>query len=153
MDRIRVAVWTGVALLAGATAVTENHQPQATYGSVLDEQQDCGSAGTDYDALERCLIERYDWPGLVAERFSDVMRYRGVHDLVPSLPTDWIAFQRHAADLRAVYRALGVQDLEQVEWEIAADSSERALSDSVFAFLQDSTHQASRIAELVGRGT
>jgi hypothetical protein len=139
-----------VALLTVATAVFVNHQPAVTYSSVVDEQQDCG-AGCDYHALESCLIERYDWPALVAERFSDAMRYRDERD--PLLPTDWDAFERYAADLRAVYRALGVEDLEPVEWDISGDSSVRAFSDSIDGWLRDSTHQAWRIKALLGRRT
>ena len=153
MDWIRVTVWSGVALAAIATAVTLNHQPEPTLYTILDEHQDCGSGGTDFAGLESCLIERYDWPPLVAERFSDVMRYRHQHDLMPRVATDWRVFQQYAADLRAVYRALGVRDFDPVEVEIHSDSTGRAFSDSVYGIIRDSTRQAWRIDALVGRGT
>ena len=158
MDLIRVAVWSGVALAAIATAVTLNRQPEPTYYSILDEHQDCGSGGTDYedadyDALERCLVERYDWPRRVAERFSDAMRNKAERSEPVNQPTDWEAFQRYAEDLRAVYRALGVRDLEEVDIELYADSTVRADTDLIDRLIRDSVEQAWRIDALVGRGT
>jgi hypothetical protein len=158
VNRVRVVVWGGVALLVIATAVILDRRPEPTYHSILDEHQDCGSGGTDdgdpdYDALERCLIERYDWPRLVAERFSDAARNHAERWEPFNQPTDWAAFQRYAADLRAVYRALGVRDLEEVEIEIYVDSTVRADSDLIDRLVRDSVDLARRIEELVGQGT
>ncbi len=158
MDWVRVTVWSGVALVVIATAVTLNRQPEPTYHSILDEHQDCGSGGTDdddpdYDALERCLVERYNWPRLVAERFSDAVRSHAERWEPFNQPTDWEAFQRYAADLRAVYRALGVRDLEEVEIELYADSTVRADVDLIDRMIRDSVDRVRRIDASVGRGT
>ncbi len=139
MDRMRVVVWSGVALLALAVGATElNSGPEATVSSIRDEHEDCGSADEHYAALERCLIERYGWPVFVAQRFGDAMRDRHERDDATDRPTDWDAFQRHAADLRAVYRALGVHDLREIEAEIYAYSGVAAFSDSVEQVIRDS---------------
>jgi hypothetical protein len=111
---------------------------------IRDEHEDCGSADEHYAALERCLIERYGWPVLVAQQFGDAMRDRHERDDATDRPTDWDAFQRHAADLRAVYRALGVHDLREIEVEIYADSATTAFSDSVDLAIRDSIDRVRR---------
>lgn len=153
MDRVRVVVWSVVTLLVVAVMATLNRQPEPTFNSILDEHQDCGSGGPDFDALERCLVDRYDWPQLVAERFSVAMRDREESWAALDRPTDWEAFQRYAEDLRATHRALGLRDLADVETEIYADSSVRAFTDSIDTIIRDSVDQARRIDVLVGRGT
>jgi hypothetical protein len=90
---------------------------------------------------------------LVAERFSDAARNHAERWEPFNQPTDWAAFQRYAADLRAVYRALGVRDLEEVEIEIYVDSTVRADSDLIDRLVRDSVDLARRIEELVGQGT
>jgi len=142
---MRVLVWTGVVLLAVAVGATVlNSGPEPTVYSIMDEHEDCGSGGENYAALERCLIERYRWPTLVAERFSDAMRDRHERESAIDRPTDWDAFRRHAADLRAVYRALGVRDIREVELDIDADSSTSAFSDSINRVIRDSIEQVRR---------
>jgi hypothetical protein len=145
VNRVRVLVWTGVALLALAVGVTElNSEPTPTVYSIMDQHEDCGSGGEDYAALERCLVERYDWPVTISQRFSAAIRNRHERDAAIDGPTDWDAFRRHAADLRAVYRALGVRDIQAIEAEIYADSGVTAFSDSIAVAIRDSVEQAWR---------
>ena len=151
---MRVVVWTGVLLLAVAVGVTElNSGPGPTAYSIKDEHEDCGSGGEDHAALERCLIERYGWPALVARRFGDATRDRHERDAAFDRLTDWDSFRRHAADLRAVYRALGVRDLGDIESEIYADSATSAFSDSITRVIRDSIDQVRRVKALMGRRT
>lgn len=144
MDRIRVVVWTGVVLLAVATWAVAFHPSTApTVYSIKDEHEDCGSADERYAALESCLVERCGWPVPVAARFSDAMRERHGRKGA-SRPTDWDGFRRAAADLRAVYRALGVRDIRDIEIEIEADSETTAFSDSIGRVIRDSIDQVWR---------
>lgn len=144
VDRTRVIVWTGVVLIAvAAWAVASHPNAEPTVYSIKDQHEDCGSADEHYAALESCLVERYDWPVPIAARFSDAMRERHVSE-GSIRPTDWEAFQRAAADLRAVYRALGVRDIAEVELDIYADSATSAFSDSIGQVIRDSIDQAQR---------
>ena len=146
MDRVRVVVWTGVVLLAAATLTEElNPGPEPTVYSIMDEHEDCGSGGEDYAGLERCLVKRYGWPVDIAEQFTDAIRDRNERDRAFDRLTDWDAFRRHAADLLAVYRALGVRDLRDVELDIYADSATQAFGDSIDRVIRDSADHARRI--------
>jgi hypothetical protein len=145
VNRVRVLVWSGVALLALAVGASQlDSEPTPTVYSIMDQHEDCGSGGEDYAGLERCLVERYDWPVSIAQRFSAAIRNRHARDAAIDGPTDWDAFRRHAADLRAVYRALGVRDIQAIEAEIYADSATTAFSDSIAVAIRDSVEQAWR---------
>jgi len=142
---MRVLVWTGVVLMAMAVGATVlNSGPEPTVYSIKDEHEDCGSGGENYAALESCLTERYGWPALVAERFGDAMRDRHEREAAIERPTDWDAFRSHAADLRAVYHALGARDIGDVELDIYADSATAAFSDSIRQIIRDSVDRVER---------
>ena len=72
------------------------------------------------------------------------MRNRHEREAAIDRPTDWDAFRRHAADLRAVYRALGVRDIGDAELDIYTDSATAAFSDSIDKVIRDSIEQVRR---------
>jgi hypothetical protein len=78
----------------------------------------------------------------VAERFAHAMRYRHEREAGSRRLTDWDAFRHETEDLRAVYRALGVRDLTEIELDIYADSATAAFTDSLARSLKDSTNDA-----------
>ena len=80
----------------------------------------------------------------IAQRFSAAMRNRHERHAALDQPTDWDAFRRHAADLRAAYPALGVRDIRALEAEIYANSATTAFSDSIEQAIRDSVDQVER---------
>ncbi len=144
MDRVRIALWSAVALLAAGVAMSSGSVSEPTVYSIKDEHEDCGSGDDDYAALEGCLMKRYRWPDSMAERFAHAMRYRHEREASAGRLTDWHAFLHQADDLRAVYRALGVRDLTEIDLDIYADSAVAVFTDSLELALKDSLRDARR---------
>jgi hypothetical protein len=154
MDKLRVAAWSAVAIVAGGAAVSSFRiAPEPTVYSIKDEHEDCGSGDDDYGALAGCLMKRYRWPDSVAEQFAHAIRYRHEREAGVGRLTDWDAFRHEAEDLRAVYRALGVRDLTEIELDIYADSATAAFTDSLARSFKDSINDARRIQALLPRPT
>jgi hypothetical protein len=153
MDRVRIALWSAVALLAAGVAMSSGSVSEPTVYSIKDEHEDCGSGDDDYAALEGCLMKRYRWPDSVAEQFAHAKRYRHEREAGSGRPADWDAFRHEAEDLRAVYRALGVRDLTEIELDIYADSATAAFCDSLEQTVRDSINNARRRQALLPRPT